>query len=218
MSPISGVFDGRTVNSVMNGKDDYALMAQWLWIERGTILDSDLGNLAGYVQDLDRIGSAILNMWLVDNESVSVFDAQGNRFAPLGKFLHRSLKQLILTSSYARDAYGSLFDSKGNMRKAFRDSLNSILKTNIDRGPLIPDASGSMVNRACEGVLQSLIETSRLLTGSTPRTTGPGDSLILFWNRDSATNPTGFPGTSGNFVGVPKVGVAGHTFWALRTH
>jgi hypothetical protein len=210
-----GVFDGRTVNSVMNGKDDYALMAQWLWMERGTIKDSDLGNLAGYVQDLDRIGSAILNMWLVDNEMVSVYDPQGNRVAPLGSFGHRSLKQLILTPSYARDKYGPLFDSKGNMRKAFRDSLNSILKTNIDRRPLIPDVGGSMVNRDCEGVFQSIIETSKLLTGSRPRYTGPGNSLILFWNGDSATNPKSWPGNTGNFIGVPPVSAAGHTFWAL---
>jgi hypothetical protein len=60
----------------MNGKDDYALMAQWLWIEGGAILNSDLGNLAGYVQEPDRIGSAILNMWLVDNEMVNVYDAR----------------------------------------------------------------------------------------------------------------------------------------------
>jgi RHS repeat-associated protein len=213
-----GVFNGRTVSNVMSGKDDYALMAQWLWIEHGLITNQDKADLAGYVADLDRIGSAILNMWLVDNEMVSVFDAQGNRMAPLGSFGHRSLKQLILSPEYARDKNGALFDKNGNMRQAFRNSLNSILKTNIDKGPLIADVGGSMVNISCEGVFQSIIETSKLLTGSRPRTTGPGNSLILFWNGDSATNPTGFPGTTGNFIGVPKVGVAGHTFWALRTH
>jgi hypothetical protein len=129
------------------------------------------------------------------------------------------LKQLILTPNYARDGSGPLFDKNGNMRQAFRNPLNSILKTNIDRGPLIQDVGGSMVNISCEGVFQSIIETSELLTGSRPRTTGPGNSLILFWNRGDATDPRDAPGAAtGNFIGVPKVGLAGHTFWALRTH
>jgi hypothetical protein len=164
----------------MNGKDDYALMAQWLWLEGGPILNSDLGNLAGYVEDLHRIGSAILNMWLVDNEMVRVYDAQGRRAAPLGSFGHRTLKQLILAPSYARDANGALFDSKGNMRQAFRNTLNSILRTDINRGPLIRDVGGTMNNRDCEGVIQSLLETSKLMTGTSARYTGPGDTLILF--------------------------------------
>jgi hypothetical protein len=137
--------------------------------------------------------------------------------APLGSFGHRSLKQLILTPIMGETVAG-LCSIQRQYAEGIQDLLNSKLKTNIDRGPLIPDVGASMVNIDCEGIFQSIIETSKLLTGSRPRTTGPGNSTILFWNQDSATKPKFWPGSTGNSIGVPKVGVAGHTFWALRTY
>jgi hypothetical protein len=195
-TPIDGgAFNGQTIAQVMQGTGDAQLLAQSIWVEGGTIFSSDLSNISAYTEDLVGIGTALLNQWDVDNRRLSVFQ-DGDSVCPLGQCLNRSLKAVILALEV--DANGPIFNSNGNMRGAERSRLNSILSTDLAAAPQIRDDSGNLVNIGCEGVINSLLVASRLLTGRTSRLR-PDGLTLLFWNRASvtSTSTSTFPGNRG---------------------
>ena len=189
------------------------MFAQLIWHEGGTFYDSDLINavtIAAYRQDLTAIGTAILNQWDVDNRRLSVF-LNRTPVCPLGQCLSRSLAQIIM--AIGRDSTGAIFNSSGQMRSTDAAKLSGILATDTLAGPLVLDSSGHLINRGCEGVLESIVVAAGLLNGGA-RVVPPNGMILLFWNLAPANSTTTFPGNAG-YIGWKDSRNQGETFWGL---
>jgi RHS repeat-associated protein len=208
-----GVFNGQTLSQVMQGKTGYDLMAQLVYNEAGAITNADIAsNFTGYVQELDGIGTAILNEWDVDDGRITVIGSNGQPVCPLGSCAHRTLFQILTATSFASDSSGNLFDANGNIRQSSRSRIDGVLNGSDQAGVPVWD-NGVQIGSNCEGIVAAVAATSNLITGATPRYS-PNGLTILFWNMASPDSTSTFPGSQG-YTGVKDNRPGGHTFWGL---
>jgi len=213
-----GIYSGRSVYDVMNGRSDNDLLAQLVWHEDGTIYGVDIENPGGYRQDMAAIVTSVLNQVDVDNHRIYVHTGTAAA-CPLGSCSNRSLFEILTQTNFASyynqgGVLVRVFDSAGAMIRGDRDRLDSVLDTDYQSQPTVQDSSGLYVNRACEGLLQSLTVTSNIVDGSWARVS-PDGLTLLFWDHTASATHPNLPGYKKWRSG--RTAPRGHSFWGLQS-
>jgi RHS repeat-associated protein len=213
ISIIGGVFNGRTLRSIMTGTSGEDLLAQTIYNEAGEITDFDIKNqFAGYNDELASIASAVMNQLDVYTGKVQIWDGF-QRVCPLGKCddVTMTLFRLITQSTLVADGDGKLFDEKGKIRQSGAERIKKALNSDFYAGTLVSD-NGITIGSVCEGLFASAISAAKAISGERRKLSN--GAIILAWDQSSPNSLAGLGG-KGYVGGKTDRSYKPHTFWGF---